>query len=147
MAVTVSNSATQDNPAYDVDTQVMADGSHKQWMGLDVATVAAPDTPSRVTPSNPLPITSSLPTTPTHAKTAVGDATSVEVLATNSSRKRAFLINNTAQTFYVKEGTAAIQGEGFPLWSNRYYEVITTAAINVIKAAGGSLDLDTFEAT
>lgn len=99
---------------------------------------------------NPFPVSTvlgALPSTATHNKTTVGDATAEDALALNASRKKGFLINNTAQTFYVKEGTDAIQGEGFMLTPNRYYEVLTTARVSVIKASGGNLDLDTFEAT
>lgn len=44
------------NPDYVVDTTEMSDGSHKQHVGIDIS---ADGTPSRVTASNPLPITSS----------------------------------------------------------------------------------------
>jgi hypothetical protein len=84
-------------------------------------------------------------TTPTH--TAVGVTTSNgQALASNTSRKYALFVNNSAYTQFLKFGADAVLNEGIRLNANGgSYEMSATqgnlylGAVNVISAAVGTL--------
>lgn len=88
-----------------------------------------------------------LPTTATHSRPTINSGASTLALAENVSRKAAVIQNNTSAVFYLKEGAVAVTSQGFPLFPNQYYKVLTTAAINAIQSSGGGLELDVLEGT
>lgn len=114
-------------------------------------------TESVVTDANPFPVflaaSSSggegLPTAaPTYSQVACNNATSAEILAENSSRKRgSHLYNNTASTFWVKEGSVAVSGEGDPVFPGAVYSILSTKSVNGILASGGPSSINAIEVT
>lgn len=98
-----------------------------------------------INPSSAPP--SLLSTTPTHSRVEIGDSSAEDVLNANTLRRVGFVINNTDQIAYIKEGADAVVGEGFPLYPNRVYNVLTIARVSVIKASGGNLFYDALEAS
>lgn len=88
-------------------------------------------------------------TTPAHTAPTVGAATTA-VLASNTSRLYALVINDSDAVIYIKLGAAAVMNEGIRLnASGGAYEMskklgnLYTGAINGICAAGGKVALVT----
>jgi hypothetical protein len=69
------------------------------------------------------------------------------VLAANTSRKKATIHNYTQNSLYLKEGAAAVIGEGFLVPAGDIYLAQTTAAIHVIQGSGSAQTYKVFEAT
>lgn len=90
--------------------------------------------------------TTFLPSTPTMSRPAMGANTTTLILAANTSRKRAVIMNNTANTIWIKEGAVGVLSQGFPVQPGGYYDVITNAAVHGWNA-GGAVTLDVLEAT
>lgn len=88
-----------------------------------------------------------LPTTPTHTELAVNSGVSTTILSANSARKKATIQNYTQYSLYLKEGQAAVVGEGFLVSPGDIYLVQTTAAVNGIQGSGSAQTYKVFEAT
>lgn len=88
--------------------------------------------------------------TGTHSQVSV-TSTSTQLLASNSNRKFAYIINNSGSTMWVKFGVSAVANEGFAILSGSIMticaDVLWTGVINGIKQGGGSITIDLFEAT
>jgi hypothetical protein len=91
--------------------------------------------------------------TATHTRPTITSASST-ILASNSARKFAIIINNSAGTVYLKLGVAAVTGEGITLTtsgSTSIFELnndkLYTGLITGIKTGGGSFNLDVIEGT
>lgn len=89
-------------------------------------------------------------TTGTNTRPAITN-TSATILAANSSRKFAYIQNNTGSTAYLKFDVAAVIGEGFPLLPGGMYPItrdnLWTGTIQAIKSGASSVNLDVFEGT
>lgn len=104
--VIVSNAPQSVNADIPVRTSVTASNQQIQHMRLDIGVGTAEDV---VTSSNGLPVVvTSMPTRAAATLTNVSaSATSVQLLASNSSRTQAVFYNDTDKNAYVKLGTTA----------------------------------------
>lgn len=113
--------------------QVLVKIYESVWNAIRVRVVA---TPSFSTISNTRPSVSN---------------TSAEILAANSSRKYAYVFNNTGATVYIKLGATAVVNQGFQLGPNESFEInsskMWTGSITAIKATATSINLDVAEGT
>ena len=129
----VSNSYLSNNPDLPVRSSVTASGKLIQHVRIDYGTGTAEST--------------GLPTTSTFTRPSIADNATTEALAANTIRKKAIIMNNTDQTFWIKEGVTAVLSQGFPISSGNFYSALTTGALNVIQNSGGPLTLDVVEIT
>lgn len=87
--------------------------------------------PSRVTDTNPLPVTGSLSISPTTSatgtQTSVNDTgSSTTLLAANSSRKGFTIFNDSTEILYVKFGATATTSDfAAKLQPGDYYEALS----------------------
>lgn len=72
------------------------------------------------------------------------------ILAANTSRKYAYIMNNSGSTIYIKFGAAAVLNQGIPITSGGMFEInknnLFLGAINAIKS-GGTVAVDVYEGT
>lgn len=120
------------------------------WGGTGAEDTSAPDFATQTTLAAILtaigtPTSATLPTAPTYAQVSVGDATPTDALAASVTRKKAFLINNTSETFWIRENADAEQGKYFSIGPGQFYTVLSTKRVSVIKSSGGALNIDTVD--
>lgn len=76
---------------------------------------------------------------------------SASILASNASRKYAYVFNQTGAVVFITLGSTAVVNQGIRLANNDFYEItadnLWTGAINAIKSAAASVNLDVFEGT
>ena len=132
--------------AYLVATDRASDYTQRQAVGLDFGVVTGGIwTARRVSAADPLPVTpssssggESLGTAVTYSQVSCNNASSTQILAANTSRKKgSFLYNDTSSIFWIKEGAVAVRGEGGPIFPGNTYQIISTLAVNGILASGG----------
>lgn len=87
--------------------------------------------------------------TGTSTRPTVTSASSA-ILASNTSRKYAYVFNQSGAVIYIKLGATAVVGEGIRLPNNEMFEITSdklwTGAINAIRGAGSGA-VEVFEGT
>ena len=86
----------------------------------------------------------------TNTRPSVNNTSSI-ILAANSNRRFAMIVNQDSQTAYLKLGTTAVASQGIPIPPGASYTIdadnLFTGAVHAIKSGGGSVTLEVMEGT
>lgn len=105
-----------------------------------------------------IPVSGTVTTSPTTISTgtntrpSVGNVTSVQLLAANSSRRYAYISNQTGNPLYITLGAAAVAHQAIPLPNGGIYSInstnLWTGTVNAISGvSSGTVNVDVFEGT
>lgn len=87
-----------------------------------------------------------------NSRVTVGNSSSVQLLAANSSRQYAYIFNGTGNALFIKFGASAAQNEGILIPNNAMFSInyynLWLGTVNAISATPtGTVTVDVFEGT
>lgn len=139
-----------------VNGVTVSTGNGVAGTGTQRVTIASDNTPFTVSATqgtSPWVTTSSAAaiTTASNSIVSVSNSVSTAVLASNSNRKMAYIMNNSNKSLWIKLGATAVVGQGIEVGAGGSFGIdattLWTGAVNGIVSGGSAQNIDVFEGT